>query len=188
MNDFDCYASLLLKWNRRINLISAASADDLWARHFADSAQIARFSKKNGLWLDVGSGGGFPAIVVAILSKTTNSINFTLVESDARKCAFLRTVARELQLNVTVLPERIENLAPLCADIISARALANLIDLLVICEKHLLPSGLAVFLKGQKVDAEIEAALEHWRFDCQKHQSMTDANSSVLTIGAIARA
>ena len=124
----EIYAELLRKWNPKINLVSKGTIDDLWSRHIIDSAQIyALACHPIEHWIDLGSGGGFPGLVIAIMAADRGSPGkTTLVESDARKCAFLRTVIRETGANATVMNERIEVLPSLEADILSARALGSL--------------------------------------------------------------
>ena len=126
------YADLLVKWNQKINLISASTVADLWSRHIVDSAQIYNLCPDaQGIWADFGSGGGFPGLVVAIIAKELNpDLKVVLVESDQRKATFLRTIIRETVLSATVKTERIETLMPIGADVVSARALAELSELL----------------------------------------------------------
>ena len=180
----EIYARLLAEWTKRINLVSRSTLDALWTRHFLDSAQLIRHIDTPGLWADLGSGGGFPGAVVAILQAGKREV--VLVESDQRKAAFLRAVARET-VGFRVVAQRIEQAKPLAASVVSARALAPLPVLLEYVHRHLAPGGVAVLPKGRKADEEITAALEHWRFDCEKHPSQTDPESVVLILGDIKR-
>lgn len=183
------YEALIRAWNPRINLVSASTLAALWTRHFGDSAQLFSLAPENArLWADLGSGGGFPGLVIAILAAEARpTLSVTLVESDQRKAAFLATAARTLGLSVVVRAERIETLPPLGADVLSARALAPLDTLLGYAERHLAPGGVALFPKGATVDAELAHALEHWRFSYQKEPSKTAADGVVLIIGGISR-
>ena len=183
----ELYLALLRSWNSTINLVGKGTLDDAWGRHFADSAQLSRIANSRGRWVDLGSGAGFPGMVIAVLGKESGHCEVTLVESDQRKSAFLRSVARELDLSVTVIADRIEKIGALNADVLSARALAPLTKLLEFAETHLSPDGMALFPKGDKADVEIAEALEQWRFDCKKQPSMTDPRSSILVIGGISR-
>ena len=184
----DVYAKLLRKWTSKINLVAASTLDDLWMRHFLDSAQVFELAKTRGQWVDLGSGGGFPGVVVALLSaEKSPETTITLVEADQRKAAFLRSVLRETGITGHVIAERIEETDPLQANVLSARALAPLQDLLEFCERHRAKDGCALFLKGKKADAEIAQALERWRFDCETHASKTDEDAVILKIGAIER-
>lgn len=183
------FESLIRKWNPAINLVARSTLDALRSRHFLDSAQIFDLTATtSGHWVDLGSGGGFPGIIIAILAADERpGLTVTLVESDQRKAAFLATVTRELGLSVQILPERIESAPPLAADILSARALAPLTTLLSHVERHLAPGGTAIFPKGGNHQAEIDQALEHWTFSYQKEPSKTDAAGVILIIGGISR-
>lgn len=182
-------AALTAKWTARINLIGPGTVDDIWQRHIVDSAQICRFAPSEARrWVDLGSGAGFPGLVVAIIAAERNpGLQVTLVESDLRKAAFLATAIRDLQVSAMVETARIEALAPQGADVLSARALAPLPRLLQYAERHLAPGGTAIFPKGARFQGEIDAALETWSFSVQKHPSTTDPDSVILTIGEIAR-
>ena len=133
------YEKLLFKWNSKINLVSKSTLSDFWGRHILDSAQFfSLFGEKTGKWVDLGSGGGFPGLVVAILSDELGIPNrLSLVEADVRKSVFLKTVCRELGLKVDVYNNRIEELPKMSADVLSARALAPLKTLCFYAEKHL---------------------------------------------------
>lgn len=186
----EIYERLLRKWNPAINLVSRSTLDQLWDRHFADSAQIFDLHKgESGLWADLGAGGGFPGLVIAILAaEQGRDLTVALVESDQRKAAFLSTVAREAGVDVRVMPQRIEALPGLGADTLSARALAPLTKLLEYAEQHLRPGGRGVFLKGATHAAEVSQALEKWRFSYEIINSKTDASAVILSIGEIERA
>jgi 16S rRNA (guanine527-N7)-methyltransferase len=181
---------LVRRWTATVNLVSKASVADIWQRHILDSAQIFQFCPKDArLWLDIGSGGGFPALVVAILAREKlPGMKVTLVESDKRKAAFLHQAARTLGLDVTVRNERIEDLEAAGADVLSARALAALPDLLAYADKHLRKSGVALFPKGARFVEEIEAAQRAWLFDVDTHASVLDPAAAILEIRKIRRA
>ncbi|GAA0297244.1 16S rRNA (guanine(527)-N(7))-methyltransferase RsmG [Rhodovulum strictum] len=184
------FAALLRKWNPVINLVARSTLDALEERHLVDSAQLFQHLPPSARrWADLGSGGGFPGLVIAILAaEQAPDLTVELIESDQRKATFLRTAARELGLgNVTVLAERIESLPPRHADVISARALAPLTELLDHAERHLAEDGIALFPKGARHGEELDAALASWRFDVQKIPSTTDPQAVILKIGGIAR-
>lgn len=182
------YSALVEKWTAKINLISKSSASEIWSRHIIDSAQIYRLAPDSGHWVDLGSGGGFPGIVCAILSKGEGDPHrFTLVESDQRKCAFLRTAIRELSLNATVICDRIEKVEPLKADTLSARALADLSKLLEFSERHLAPTGVALFPKGETWQKEHDDARLQWSYDVEIIKSETNDAAAVLKIKDIIR-
>ncbi|MEP3883034.1 MAG: 16S rRNA (guanine(527)-N(7))-methyltransferase RsmG, partial [Lentilitoribacter sp.] len=184
------YASLLEKWNPRINLVSKSTLDDLWSRHIVDSAQLFELAPQDvDHWVDLGSGGGFPGMVIAILAKELRpDMKVTLVESDQRKCAFLRTVSRETNCNATVHSKRIEALEPQNADILSARALADLNMLLGFAERHLKSSGICLFPKGLTWEKELKTAQDSWQFSHQVNTSEINADSVVLRIEEIKHA
>ncbi|SIO19937.1 16S rRNA (guanine(527)-N(7))-methyltransferase RsmG [Vannielia litorea] len=184
----DTYAALLAKWNKAINLVAPATLPDLWRRHFLDSAQVLQHGPTSGLWLDIGTGGGFPGLVCAILAADSRpELTFEFVESDQRKCTFLATVLRETGITASIHSARVEALEPRRAQALSARALAPLTALLDHAERHLARGGIALFLKGAQHDAELAKALEKWAFDVQKHPSETDPTGALLTIGNITR-
>lgn len=186
---FDKYANLLEKWNPAINLVAKTTINTLWQRHFHDSAQIFKLRHENTRhWVDLGSGGGFPALVLSVLAAETNPEDrFTLVESDVRKVAFLQTVIRELGLNATVITERIEKVPPLSADILTARALSSLDRLLGYANIHLNSDGFAIFLKGNTYRKELNDAVAQWNFNVEEIISKTNPNGALLKIGGITR-
>ncbi len=184
------YEALLKKWNPAINLVAKSTIKDAWTRHFIDSAQIFDLTPDDTKhWVDIGSGGGFPGLVVAILAAEARpEMKTTLIESDLRKATFLRTVIRETGIQAEVIAERIEKAPPQQAEVLSARALASLDMLLGFAERHLSPKGFTVFPKGKSAVDEINAALETWHFDLQKLQSQTDPDAVILKIRDIRRA
>ena len=180
------YVSLIEKWTASINLISKSSVSSIEIRHIWDSGQI--FRPMSGCWLDFGSGGGLPGIVVAILAQDHEGPTSTvLVESDQRKCTFLRTCVRELDLSVQVVSQRIEDAPPQNAEILSARALAGLGSLLSLSVPHLAPGGTCIFMKGASWRTEIELAKKKWRFSCEETQSNTNSEAVILRIRDIER-
>lgn len=189
MNRLTIYADLLEKWNPRINLVSKSTIPDLWTRHIVDSAQIFDLAPQPaGHWVDLGSGGGFPGLVIAIMGMECGSPSrVTLVESDARKSAFLRTVIRETGAPATVVTERIEGIPALNADVLSARALAELSDLLGYCAQHLSRDGVALFPKGVQWEKELAQAQTQWRFDHEVAKSRTENGPVILKISGVSR-
>ena len=179
--------ALLCKWNPTINLVSRTTLPDAWNRHIADSAQLYRLGQQ-GHWVDLGSGGGFPGLVIAILAADSQSHSLTLIESDQRKATFLRTAARELGLNISVLAQRIENTPPQSANTLSARALAPLPKLLMFAQRHLTPDGIALFPKGANWREEVEAARQTWQFDLLTYPSATEPSGAILAVKAISNA
>ena len=183
----EAFADLVRKWNPKINLVSKNSLDDLWQRHILDSVQVFELAEGEGHWVDLGSGGGFPGIVVAILNQEAQTFQVTMVESDQRKCAFLRTAIRELSLTALVKTERIEQLDGLEADILSARALADLTQLLDFTELHLNPDGIVLFPKGQNWQSEDSDAKKVWTYALEAIESKTNPAAAIMKIKDIAR-
>lgn len=183
------FQGLLAHWTTRINLVSRTTLEDLWRRHILDSAQLLRHAPENWRrWADLGAGGGLPGVVIAILAReTTGPRDIVLVESDARKAAFLRTALREVDVEAGVLNQRIEATSPLAADVVSARALAPLPRLLGLAAPHFAEGGVALFPKGRNADAELQEALDRWTFACEKIPSDTDHEAVILKIGDLKR-
>jgi 16S rRNA (guanine527-N7)-methyltransferase len=170
-------------------LIAKSTIPNIWDRHIIDSAQVYQFACAPKHWVDIGSGGGFPGIVLAIMAKELSpDTKFTLIESDARKCTFLRTAIRETSLNAYVLTQRIENVDVQNADVVSARALGSMENLLPHVERHLLPDGQALLMKGRAYAAELDAVRDDWDFDLVEYPSITDPDSRILSLKGIARA
>lgn len=187
-SDLKKFETLVQKWTKVINLVSVRDATAVWSRHILDSLQVYENAPAGDHWVDLGSGGGFPGIVAAILSKGDGlKHRFTLVDSDQRKCTFLRTVSRELCLNVQVIDARIDALGPLEADILSARALDDLGGLLGFAEHHLKRDGTALFPKGATWKSEHEEAQLLWSYDLQAIESKTNPEAAILKIMEIAR-
>lgn len=183
------YAGLLEKWTARINLVAKSTLPDLWSRHMLDSMQVFDLGPSAAShWADLGSGGGFPGAVVAIVAAEKRpNLRVTLVESDQRKATFLRAVARQTGAAFDVIADRIELVPPLGVDVVSARALAPLSQLLEHAHRHLSKGGVAIFPKGATAKKELAVALESWRFRCDTYPSQTDEEAVVLKIGDIER-
>lgn len=185
----EIYANLVRKWTKRINLVAPGTVEALWERHFTDSAQLLSLAPDSvKTWVDLGSGGGFPGAVIAMMASTTGSdLAITLIESDQRKAAFLRTVARETDTRIYVLAERAETADPSGADVVTARALAPLELLLGYVTRHIGENGIALLPKGANASSEVELALKTWSFTCESVPSMTDNQAAILKIGDIKR-
>ena len=212
------YEKLLRQWQKAVNLVAPSTLGDVWHRHFADSAQLVPLAPRARTWVDLGSGAGFPGLVVAILLMDRTGMSFpsllagegtttseleearriTLIESDTRKCAFLREVVRQTGISpghqagsppglaVEILSIRIENgttqsrlQAP---EVVSARALAPLDKLLSLAAPLFTPNTVGLFLKGREAEAEIEAAGKAWKFDVSLVPSMTDASGRIVVV------
>lgn len=184
------FEALVRRWSPTVNLVGKTGLKDLWERHILDSAQLFQLgAERAGLWLDLGSGGGFPGIVVAIIAKDRRpDLTVRLMESDGRKAAFLREAARSLAVAVEVIHDRIEVASPQRADVISARALAPLTGLLSFAERHIHSAGVALFSKGERYEEELLAARVGWSFDVGVVPSKTQPKAAILMIGNIHRA
>ena len=185
----ETFSDLLAQWTARINLVARGTLPDVWGRHFADSAQLWPLRPAGARrWLDLGSGAGFPGLVIAVIAAEQEpELRVTLVESDQRKAAFLRRAAATAGVSVDVHAVRAEALAPAGADVVSARALAPLATLLRLAEKHRRRGGICLFPKGATVHKELEATERTWRFDHRLHPSRTDPEAAILEIGAMGR-
>jgi 16S rRNA (guanine527-N7)-methyltransferase len=186
------YQALLGRWQQRINLVGPATLDDFWARHAADSAQLLALAGHRRVWLDLGSGGGFPGLVVAIMLAGSEG-HVHLVESDGRKAAFLRTVIREVGAAASVHNQRAEALAemqaPFLADVqvISARALAPLPELLELIAPFFNSSTIALLHKGAGWQDELTRAEQCWMIDVEAHPSQTHDAARILHLRHLVR-
>ncbi len=197
MDRLERYAALLEKWNRAINLVARGSLADLWRRHMLDSAQLwpllpqpqvrAPQGRPRRI-LDLGSGAGFPGLVLAIMAASDGDGEVHLVEVDKKKAAFLREAARVAEAPVTLHVQRIESLAPFPVDAVTARACAPLPRLLDFAAPFLrnyqpgAPPPVGLFLKGRDVDRELTEARERWNMEAELLPSRTDATARILRI------
>ena len=184
--DLERFVRLLTEWQRVHNLVAPSTLDDVWTRHVADSFQLIGHAPANwSEWVDLGSGAGFPGLVIAIAAKAHPEHHVTLVESNAKKAAFLRAAIRETGANATVANERVESHAQKFgrkADIGSARALAPLPELLALAEPYANRDTLMLFLKGREYVHELKAAAQSFDFDVIDSESATDSEGRVLAI------
>src|SRR5262245_7492694 len=179
------YAALLVKWQSRINLVSAATLADLWRRHMLDSAQLFPLLPPNTqAVVDLGSGAGFPGLVLAILGVP----EVHLIESDQRKCVFLAEAARAAGANAVIHNQRIESMTGLSVGAVTARACAPLDKLVSYAQKFLWHDGKALFLKGATVEEELTAARKLWQMEAERFPSASDPTGCILRIGQVQRA
>lgn len=188
------YAETLAFWQRRINLVAPSTIADVWHRHFADSAQILELAPAGvRTWIDLGSGAGFPGLVVAILlagQEAGRATRVVLIESDQRKCAFLAEVVRRTGLagliSVDIQCARIETIATRGmlpqGEIVSARALASLEKLVGLASPLLAPAGRGLFLKGRGVEAELKAARRAFEFSYELVPSRTEPEAGIIVM------
>jgi 16S rRNA (guanine527-N7)-methyltransferase len=210
----DRFVDLLLAWQRRINLIAPSTIPSLWTRHVADSLQLLELAEafpphpppppsltlprergrewwgKGGVWLDLGSGGGFPGIVIACALADVPGTRVHLIESNMKKAAFLREAVRETKAPGIVHAARIETLVPALggtADYVTARALAPLPDLLEIIAPFLKKGAKAFLPKGQDLDIELTKATKRWNIDAETVPSKTSKAGRILIVHALSR-
>lgn len=183
--ELETYERMLRDWNKRINLVSASTLDEVWTRHFADSAQLHELLPQVSRWVDLGSGAGFPGMVLALLLKRRAGASVSLIESDQRKAAFLRAVSRETGAPATVICGRIESELPKlegAVDGVSARALAPLQQLLDWSEGLLLKSAVGGFLKGENWRAELTGAEAEDNFSLVEKASRTHSSGRIVIV------
>lgn len=180
------YHNLLLKWQKAINLVSRGTLNNIWTRHIEDSLQVIPFLRGNSV-LDIGSGGGFPGMVLAIVSQETeflklfgvnNQFEVTCVDSDHRKMLFLSEVARQTSAKVNIVTDRVENVNGEF-DTVTARGFAELKILIGFAKKY---SNYGVFLKGEKVNQEIEDAKKLFDFEYEIFNSVTDKSGRIVVV------
>ena len=175
------YADLLTKWQARINLVGPRTLPELWQRHMLDSAQLWSLAPSAAQrWIDLGSGAGFPGLVLAALGAQ----QMTLVESDIRKATFMREAARMMGVTADVQAVRIEKAMIPPADVITARALAPLTQLLELADRLQKEGTVCLFLKGQDVDKELTEATKSWKISYRLVPSITDAAARIVQIEA----
>lgn len=173
--------------NAETNLVGTSTLEAYWSRHIIDSAQLLWFCPEARVWADIGSGAGFPGLVLGILLKETPGAHVHLIESMAKRCRFLRYVVERLDLPCTVHEARAESVT-LKVQRVTARACAPLDRLLGFVEPLFARGAEGIFLKGEGVDAEIMAARRLWRFDAEVKTSMSDPRGRILVLGRLGRA
>jgi len=180
----DQFVDLLLRWQRAVQLVAPSTLPKLWTRHIADSLQLIAHAPDATVWADLGSGGGFPGLVIAIALTGRAGALVHLVESDARKAAFLREAARLMRAPIKLHAERIESAAERIGevDIVTARALAPLPRLLELAQPFLRAGARAVFPKGQHLDEELTEAAKSWKIQSRILPSLTDPSGKILII------
>lgn len=183
MARLEAYVALLLTWSTRINLVGRTTLDDLWRRHFLDSAQLMPLIPAGaGNLVDLGSGAGFPGLVLAILGVP----GVELIEADSRKAAFLHEAARLTGASVVIRGCRIEAVAPHAADVLTARACAPLQQLLTLGERFIGPQTACLFLKGARAEEELTEAGKAWTMTATRHPSRADPGGSILLLQQVA--
>jgi 16S rRNA (guanine527-N7)-methyltransferase len=179
------FVALLLDWQRRVNLIAPSTAPTLWTRHIADSLQLLSVMPDARVWADLGSGAGFPGLVLACALAETPGARVYLVESNTKKIAFLREAVRVVDAPAIVRGERVEefvNAVPEAVDVVTARAYAPLCDLLEKAYPLLVKGTVGLFPKGQAVEAELTQAAKCWRVQATLTPSRTDPRAQIVTV------
>jgi len=177
-------SEIVIKWTPAVNLIAKSTIPEIWHRHILDSAQLFSFAPAHARrWLDLGSGAGFPGLVIAVLAKEHRpDLHVVLIEADQRKSVFLSEAARAIDVSVSICNIRVETASPQAADVVSARALTSLHGLCAFANNHLNRNGIAVFPKGLNANAEIVAARRDWQFALDVHTSKTDPAAAILLL------
>jgi 16S rRNA (guanine527-N7)-methyltransferase len=184
----DRFVALLLEWQARINLIAPSTVPEIWTRHIADSLQLLQVIPGAKIWVDFGSGGGFPAIPIACALAEMPGAQIHLVESNGKKAAFLREVIRLLHLPAQVHQGRVENFGEARSgpvDVVTARALAPLKTLCDQAFPFISKGAVGLFLKGQDVDAELTEAAKYWTLETSTVPSKTSPEGSILVIRSL---
>ena len=178
------YKTLLFKCNEQIYLVSKNTLLDIWERHFLDSGQIIRHVEASGKrWVDVGSGAGFPGLVVALLLRDRKvDCDLVLVEKNPKKAFFLKEVIRKLNLSVEVVNDNIYTLEPLNADILTTRAFSELKNLIEIAFRHRKKEGICLFLKGENYRFELDKTLNYWFFDYDVVDSLSSSFGKIIRV------
>ena len=187
LNGFYEYKTLLSKWNEKLNLVSKHTLVDIWERHFLDSGQIIKNVEASGKrWVDVGSGAGFPGLVVALLLRDRKvDCDLVLVEKNQKKVFFLNEVIRKLNLRVEVVNDNIYTLEPLNADILTARAFSELNKLMEIAFRHRKKEGICLFFKGENYRIELDKTLNYWFFDYDIVESLSSSTGKIIKVKKI---
>ena len=186
----DKYAALLVEWQSRINLVAPSTLPQLWTRHIADSLQLLRHATDARIWVDLGSGAGFPGIPIACALAHTTGAQVHLVESNGKKAAFLREAVRITGTPALVHAERIENYGESFTgktDVVTARALAPLDLLLDQAFPFIARGAIGLFLKGQDIGAELTDSSKRWSVDATKAKSVTDPDGCILVVRGLQR-
>lgn len=180
LSKLKAYADLLTDWNTRHNLVAKSTLPDIWHRHFWDSAQLAALIPVQAKTLaDLGSGAGFPGLVLAVMRP---DLAVTLHEATAKKCAFLQAAADRMGIRVTIQNGRIEEEPPRPFDVVTARALASLPQLLAYAHRFTGPNSLCLFLKGQNVGSELTEAHKYWNMEVSQIPSQTEPSAAIVSV------
>jgi len=184
----DDFVAVLTQWQKHTNLIAPSTEPILWTRHIADSLQLVALAPSARIWVDLGSGGGFPGLVIACALAEMPGSEVHLVESIAKKAAFLREAAQVIGVPAKIHHQRIAEFAkhaPPHIDVVTARALAPLPKLLTEAYPLLKTGAKGLFLKGQDVGSELTEAAKCWSIQAALVPSRTDARSSIVVVSHV---
>jgi 16S rRNA (guanine527-N7)-methyltransferase len=181
MADLERFRLMLIEGNAVMNLVGPATLPDFWSRHAWDSAQLIKAIPQARVWADLGAGAGFPGLVLAILLKGEANAQVHLVESMAKRCRFLDLVVRDLDLPATVHNARAEDLE-IPVEVVTARACAPMVRLLVYAQPYLKAGATGLFLKGQDVASELEEATIYWKFEADLSPSLSDSRGRIVRV------
>ncbi len=184
MEKFICYSQMLIKWQKAINLVSNSSLNDLWRRHFYDSAQLMDYINRKDTplkILDLGSGAGFPGLVLSILGAG----QVHLVEGVGKKCSFMKQIIQNTAIDAIVHNDRIEDMDFFPVDLITSRACADLEKLIDLTSNFRTAQTECLFLKGEKAEQEIKRATKRWNFKVEKFTSKSEESGLVLRLSQI---
>ena len=184
----DRFVEILLLWQRKLNLIAASTQHELWTRHIADSLQLLPLAPQARTWLDLGSGGGFPGLVIACALADDAATCVHLIESSGKKAAFLREAVRATGAAAIVHPIRAEKFGESCAEPIEAVTARAFAPLKTLCDQafpFISRGAIGLFPKGQDIDAELTEAAKYWRIEASKVPSKTSPDGSVVLIRSL---
>jgi len=178
------YERMLAEWNEKFNLVATSTLAHTWTRHFSDSAQLIQYIPEKAITLaDMGAGAGFPGLVLAIVAQGLNrELVVNSIEATNKKADFLQAVVDELKINVIVRRERVEAIKDIKADIVTARALKALPELLKYANRLVHKDTICLFLKGRHAAEELTEARKYWTFKLETHPSRSDDSGSVLVL------
>lgn len=178
------FEEVFLRWNQRINLSAPSTLSDVWNRHILDSAQLVSLDENALHWVDLGSGGGFPGLVLAFLLMERPGAHIELIESNRKKAAFLQAIVGQFGLPCRIHAQRIEQCYTVIrdAEVVTARALAPLPALLWLAAPWLTDGAKGLFHKGRDYRRELEESAQLWRFELIEHESRIDEESIILEI------
>lgn len=181
----DRFVDVLLRWQRKLNLVAVSTVPGLWTRHIADSLQLLSLAPEARVWVDFGSGGGFPGLPIACALATRPGARVYLVESNRKKAAFLREAVRATDASAVVYQGRAEKFGETCAETVHAVTARAFAPLKILCNQafpFISRGAVGLFPKGQDIDIELTDAAKYWTLDASKVPSKTSPESSILVI------